>query len=370
MLQEEMREVGCTEEALFSFLSLKRQEDLGYKNILSSMCTPPHPVAARAHAMFLETNLGDPGLFPGTADLEKLLVRRLGALMHRPGAGGYATSGGTESNIQALRIAKKRKPTESPNMVVPESGHFSFQKASDILGIETRVVPLDAEFRMDIGRVDELIDGDTIALVGIAGTTEYGMIDPISHLSDLALEREVFLHVDAAFGGMVIPFLDRGISFDFQLPGVSSISIDPHKMGMSTIPAGCLLVRDPEYFSSLNVDTPYLTVKQEYTLAGTRPGASVAAAFAVLEYLGMDGMRAVVSGCMENTQRLIEGMETLGYERVVTPDVNVATFSCARAPDGWRISRTREGHMRIVCMPHVDRDVIETFLEKMSDLDA
>ena len=277
-----MREVGCSEEELFSFLSFSRAKDIGYRNILSSMCTPPHPVAVRAHELFLETNLGDPGLFPGTAALEELLIQRLGALMHHPLAGGYATSGGTESNIQALRIAKKRKPTKSPNVVIPESSHFSFQKACDILGLEMRVVPLDAEFRMDASAVDGLVDKDTIALVGIVGTTEYGVNDPIARLSEIALDRDIFFHVDAAFGGMVVPFLDRPAPFDFRLPGVDSISIDPHKMGMSTIPAGCLLVRDPECFALLNVDTPYLTVKQECTLAGTRPGASVAAAVAVL----------------------------------------------------------------------------------------
>ncbi|WP_292407616.1 MULTISPECIES: tyrosine decarboxylase MfnA [unclassified Methanoculleus] len=365
-----MREVGCPEEDLFSFLSSKRREDLGYRHILSSMCTPPHPVAARAHALFLETNLGDPGLFPGTAALEELLVRRLGALMHHPGAGGYATSGGTESNIQALRIAKKQKPVKFPNVVVPASSHFSFQKAGDILGLEIRTAPLDARFRMDMEGLDDLIDRNTVALVGIVGTTEYGMVDPVAALSDVALDRDVFLHVDAAFGGMVVPFLDRPVPFDFQLPGVDSISVDPHKMGMSTIPAGCLLVRDPDSFACLNVDTPYLTVKRECTLAGTRPGAPVAAAFAVLEYLGMDGMRAVVAGCMENARRLIEGMETLGCPRAVTPDVNVATFSCERAPAGWRVSRTRNGHMRIVCMPHVTRDVVEKFLEDMGNLNA
>ena len=365
-----MREVGCPEEDLFSFLLARRQEDLGYRNILSSMCTPPHPVAARAHALFLETNLGDPGLFPGTAALEDLLVERLGTLMHHPGAGGYATSGGTESNIQALRIAKKLKRVASPNIVVPASSHFSFTKACDILGLEMRTVPLDDEFRMDAGAVDGCIDQNTVALVGVAGTTEYGVVDPIVALSDIALDRDVFLHVDAAFGGMVVPFLDRPVPFDFRLPGVSSISVDPHKMGMSTIPAGCLLTRDPEWFACLNVDTPYLTVKRECTLAGTRPGASVAAAFAVLEYLGMDGMRAVVAGCMENTRRLIEGMETFGYPRAVTPDVNVATFSCARTPAGWRVSTTRNGHMRIICMPHVTRDVVERFLADIGDMDA
>lgn len=365
-----MRETGCPEEDLFSFLLARRQEDLGYRNILSSMCTPPHPVAARAHALFLETNLGDPGLFPGTAALEDLLVRRLGALMHHPDAGGYATSGGTESNIQALRIAKKQKPVKFPNIVVPASSHFSFTKACDILSLEMRTVPLDDAFRMDTEAVDCLVDDDTVALVGVAGTTEYGMVDPIARLSEIALDRDIFLHVDAAFGGMVVPFLDRPIPFDFRLPGVSSISIDPHKMGMSTIPAGCLLTRNPDWFACLNVDTPYLTVKRECTLAGTRPGASVAAAVAVLEYLGMDGMRAVVAGCMENTRRLIEGMEALGFPRAVSPDVNVATFSCDRTPPGWRVSTTRSGHMRTVCMPHVTRDVIERFLVDMGDIDA
>ncbi len=98
------------------------------------MCTLPHPVAVKAHCMFMETNLGDPGLFSGTASLERLLIERLGTLFHLPEAGGYATSGGTESNIQALRLAKVQQNEVSyPNIVVPESAHFSFKKASDLL---------------------------------------------------------------------------------------------------------------------------------------------------------------------------------------------------------------------------------------------
>lgn len=112
----------------------------------------------------------------------------------------------------------------------------------------------------------------------------------------------------------------------------------------------------------LNVETPYLTVKQEYTLAGTRPGAPVVGAWAVLEYLGREGMRAVVAGCMENLRRLTEGFAVFGVERAAIPDVNVATFRADSAPPGWRVSFTRRGDMRIVCMPHVTGDVIERFL--------
>ncbi|WAC04715.1 MAG: tyrosine decarboxylase MfnA [Methanoregula sp.] len=362
---------GLPEAGLFSFFAQKKGEDLDHDFILSSMCTPPHPVAVKAHCMFIETNLGDPGLFLGTVSLEKLLIERLGTLFHNPEAGGYSTSGGTESNIQALRLAKElRKETRSPNVVVPESAHFSFKKACDILSLEMRTVPLDRTMKMDAAQAAEIIDRNTICLVGVAGTTEYGLIDPIANLAAIASEQDIFFHVDAAFGGMVIPFLDHAIPFDFSLPGVTSIAVDPHKMGMGTIPCGCLLTRQPDMLNILNIDTPYLSVKQEFTLAGTRPGAPVAGALAVLDYLGVEGMRAVVAGCMKNTSRLIDGMETYGIQRAVTPELNVATFVCKDVPDRWMVSWTRRGHLRIVCMPHVHRDRIEAFLNDIGELYA
>ncbi|MBP1929532.1 tyrosine decarboxylase/aspartate 1-decarboxylase [Methanolinea mesophila] len=365
-----MRYKGRTEEDLFSFLASKKREDTCHEYILSSMCTLPHPVAVRAHTMFMETNLGDPGLFQGTSSLEHLLIRTLGELFHHPDACGYATSGGTESNIQALRIAKMTSKKTRPNVVLPESAHFSFKKACEILCMEMRCIPLDEHYRMDVQAAAEATDDQTCCLVGIAGTTEYGMVDPLTELSLLAMERDIHLHVDAAFGGMVIPFLERPLPFDFSLPGVRSIAVDPHKMGLSTIPSGCLLVRDPELVCSLSVDTPYLTVKQEFTLSGTRPGAPVVGALAVLEYLGREGMEALVRGCMKNTLRLIDGMEAYGIARVVTPDVNVATFSPAKVPPPWRISMTRRGHLRIVCMPHVHADIIEKFLKDIGETNA
>jgi len=362
---------GCSREDLFSFFSQKKSEDIDHNYILSSMCTIPHPIAVRAHCMFMETNLGDPGLFPGTASLEKLLILRLGTLFHQKEAGGYATSGGTESNIQALRLAKVlKKEVVYPNIVVPESAHFSFKKASDLLCLEMRTVPLGRDFRMDADQAAEQIDRNTVCLVGIAGTTEYGMVDPIADLAKIAEAQDVFFHVDAAFGGMVIPFLNHPVPFDFALPGVKSIAVDPHKMGMSTIPAGCLLTRDPEILNTLNIDTPYLSVKQEYTLGGTRPGAPVVGALAVLDYLGVEGMKAIVSGCMKNTRRLIAGMETFGIPQAVTPDVNVATFACRNVPEPWKVSWTRQGHLRIVCMPHVHGDRIEAFLQDIGEMYA
>ncbi|NMB78403.1 MAG: tyrosine decarboxylase MfnA [Methanomicrobiales archaeon] len=361
---------GIREEELFAFLAEKKSADIDHDYILSSMCTIPHSVAVRAHCMFMETNLGDPGLFPGTFSLEQLLVKRLGTLYGCPDAGGYATSGGTESNIQALRLARaSRSDVAEPNVIVPESAHFSFKKACDMLGLTVRPVALDLNFRMDAEMAAGLIDKNTVGMVGIAGTTEYGMVDPIARLAAIASQHDLFFHVDAAFGGLVIPFLDDPIPFDFSLPGVTTIAVDPHKMGMSTIPCGGLITRDPELLNTLNVDTPYLTVKQAYTLAGTRPGAPVVGALAVLDYLGVEGMKAVVAGCMKNTQRLIAGMETIGFARAVTPDLNVATFACPKVavPAPWRVSWTRKNHLRTVCMPHVHADRVEAFLLAMQE---
>ena len=143
-------------------------------------------------------------------------------------------------------------------------------------------------------------------------------LTPCLDLARIAVAHDIFFHVDADFGGMVIPFLKNPVPFDFSLKGVASIAVDPHKMGLSTIPAGCLLTREPDILKNLNIDTPYLSVKQEYTLAGTRPESPVVGALAVLDYLGFEGMQAVVSGCMKNTGRLIAGMETFGIPRVIT----------------------------------------------------
>ncbi len=358
---------GLPEEELFCRLQQLRDEDIPYTHILSSMCTTPHPVAVRAHTLFMETNLGDPGLFPGTVQVEDALIRSFAELYHEPAAGGCTTSGGTESNIQVLRIAKAEHPGENLNIIVPASAHFSFEKACRMMDLEMRIAPLDDRFRMEPDSTAELIDDHTCCLVAIAGTTEYGMVDPVPELGRIAESEGIHLHVDAAFGGLVLPFIKDSPPFDFSVPGVSSISVDPHKMGMSTIPAGVLMVRNEECFSNLLVQTPYLTVKQAYSLTGTRPGASVAGAYAVLAYHGQSGMEAVVNGCMENTRRLIDGMEAFGISRRVTPDVNVATFEGRKVPKPWIVSYTRNGDLRIVCMPHVTRDTIEAFLEDIGE---
>ena len=357
---------GVAEEIVLARLEEMRRKDTPPSTIFSSMCAQPHPIAVRAHNMFLPTNLGDPGLFQGTAALETDVISWFLDLFQCQDAGGCTTSGGTESNIQALTIAIQQhvllKGHMRPNIIVPASAHFSFEKAQRMLGFELRVARENAHV-VDPEHVSELIDKQTCCIVGVAGTTEYGMVDPIPDLAELAREHEIFLHVDAAFGGLVLPFLNEDApTFDFSIDGVSSICVDPHKMGMSTIPSGVLLVREKRSFDTLSVDTPYLTKKTDFHLTGTRPGAPIAATYAVLHHLGFDGMQEIVQQCMQNTFYLIEEMEAIGIMRAVTPDVNVATFHPHNVPESWIVSHTRSGDVRMILTPHITRELIDSYV--------
>ena len=388
-----MNDKGLSEEEIFSFLENAKSEDTDYDRVLSSMCTHPHKIAVEAHRLFIEANLGDFGLFAGAHSLEIEAIRMLGELLHAASVEfpseescgssvcGYLTTGGTESNIQAVRgmknlaVPEKKILGEIPNIVIPESAHFSFDKVADMMDIEVRRASLDSKFKVDIASVESLIDKNTIGLVGIAGNTEFGQVDPIEDLSKLALEHKLFLHVDAAFGGFVIPFLEKSYPFDFEVPGVTSIAIDPHKMGLSTIPSGALLFRSPSFLESLKISTPYLTTKAQFTLTGTRSGAAAAATCAVMKYLGREGYVINVQYCMKLTEKMVEEARKLGFEPLLEPIMNVVAL---KIPDpdfvreqllkkfGWNVSITRYPRsLRLVLMPHNTVQDIEEFLQDL-----
>jgi tyrosine decarboxylase/aspartate 1-decarboxylase len=371
-----MNQKGCPEKEVLSLLKNAMLKDTSYDKVLSAMCTKPHPIAVKAHMQFMASNMGDSGLFQGTKELEEKVIKIMGGMLGDGNACGYITTGGTESNIQALRTARNLGKKEHPNMIVPASAHFSFDKIADLLGIEIRKASLDTEFRVSEYSVADNIDKNTIALVGIAGSTEFGQIDPIDRLAKIAISNNLFLHIDAAFGGFVIPFLDTKYEFDFSVKGVTSITADPHKMGMSTIPAGGLLFREEECLLPLEIETPYLTIRKQHSLAGTRSGASVAGAYAVMKHLGRDGYRKIVKRCMKMTDRLVEGTRELGVEPLIEPVMNIVALDVPELDEvrkklrakGWVTSITRNPKaMRLILMPHLSDEIIELFISDLAD---
>ena len=343
-------------------------EPQSYDRVLSSMCTEPHPVAVEAAHRFLGSNPGDPASFPNIAAIEAEVVERLGVIAGHPDAAGYVASGGTEANIQALHVARNRADVKRPNVVVPSSAHVSFQKAAALLGVEYRRCALDAEGRADLAAMEARIDDQTVMVVGVAGTTEYGRVDPIPAIARIGQRDSIHVHVDAAWGGFLLPFTEH--AWDFADAPIDTLTIDPHKCGRAAIPAGGFLARSASLLDLICFEAPYLEDGRQVTLTGTRSGAGVASTAAVLRTLWPGGYQRAYEDAMENARWLASAFADRGYDVVpvelplVAVDVPEETFSRLRSA-GWRISRTATGELRIVCMPHVTRPRLERFIEAL-----
>jgi tyrosine decarboxylase/aspartate 1-decarboxylase len=266
-----------------------------------------------------------------------------------------------------------------PEVIIPESAHFSFGKICSLLRLKPVRAGLDSSYRVDPSSVERCLNKNTIAVIGTAGTAELGVIDPIDKLSKLALDHGVYLHVDAAFGGLIIPFIESAPEFDFRLAGVKSITVDPHKMGMATIPAGGILFRDRTFLEHIKTETPYLTEDFQYTFVGTRSGASVAATWAAFESLGREGFRNIVKRCIKLTEFLSLELESQGFKLVSRPTLNIVAFRCANSKllierlreRGWFVSYIpRLDCVRIVVMPHLRKQHIVAFLKDLSEIAA
>ena len=365
----------------------KLDYDYADGRILGSMCTEAHPFAKEVYCKFLDTNLGDPGLFKGTKHIEEEVVKSIGNLLSLDNAYGNIVTGGTEANIMAIRAARnharKYKGIVDGEIIISEAAHFSFKKAADMLNLRIVEAKLDDDYKMDVESLKDSISDKTVAIVAIAGTTELGLIDPIDEISKIAHENNIYFHVDAAFGGFSIPFLKEiGFDlpvFDFSLEGVCSITVDPHKMGLAPIPAGGIIFRKEEYLQVMAVDSPYLTVKTQSTIVGTRLGAASAATYAILKYFGKQGYAKMAKEMMNNTRYLKEGLEDIGYELVREPELNLLAFNhpkieaheLAEKLDelGWKVSVAKcPVAIRIVLMNHIKKSHLKELLEDLKEI--
>ncbi len=380
-----LEERGLPKGVILKELRRRLQKDFTHDSgrIMGSMCASPHRFSRQVYARFLEKNLGDPGLFPATAEIEQEAVHMLGSLLSHPKAFGHIVSGGTEANILAMWAARNLYNNDRREIVAPESVHLSFEKAADLLNLRLLKVKLDDDFRMDLEDAESKISNRTCALVAVAGTTGLGVVDPIAELSEMALSHNVTLHVDAAFGGFVLPFLNElGFNvpdFDFMLPGVCSMTSDPHKMGLASVPAGGILFRNAAMMKAVGKRVSYLAggETEQTTLLGTRPGAASLAVWALLKHMGREGYRTIIRRCMKLTLKLVKGIEDIeGLSLVTRPTLNVVGI---RSEDmsiqalahelrkrGWAIALF-PNYIRVVVMPHIKAFHIQVFLEDLNE---
>mgnify|MGYP006277206893 CR=1 FL=1 len=369
-------ETGDTREEVIKKLADFQKKDYNFSSgrVLGSMCSQPHPIAKKAYYQFLETNIGDPGLFPGTKEIEKHFLSFILKFLNAPStASGHIVSGGTEGNIAAMWIAKQL--TEKKEIILPKSAHFSFQKIASLMNMNLSTIPVTRNQTMDTSKIKKKITKETAALVGIAGTTDVGAIDPIEELSEICEEEHIFLHVDAAFGGFIIPFL-RQIGYDlpcvdFTLPGISTISLDAHKMGYAAIPLGTLVIRDKTWLEEISVKSQCISTEKQAGILGTRSGAPIAAGYAVAHHLGIKGYQELVKNVMDLTKYTLQKIKAIGLNTVTKPTLNVITVKVNHLNDivnkleehGWKVNKVEHlSGFRIVIMPQITKSIIEEFI--------
>ena len=298
-------------------------------------------VAKEAYLRFFSTNGLLPSTFPSLARFEREVIDYTAGLLHGPNATGSITSGGSESILMGVKSARDRARAvhpeiTRPRMVVPESAHPAFWKAAHYFGLELVRVPLRPDLQIDLDAYRAAIDDDTVLLVASAPSLTLGMVDPIEELAPLAAERDINFHVDSCVGGYFLPFAEKlGYPvppFDFRVPGVTTISADLHKFGYTAKGASVIMSRDPEIFrhqvfqfgGPQRPDDWYVTP----SMTGTRPGGAIAAAWAVMTYLGEEGYLRVVGATMDYLRRWWDGIEAIdGLEVMGKPAMSVFGYT-------------------------------------------
>jgi glutamate/tyrosine decarboxylase-like PLP-dependent enzyme len=298
-------------------------------------------VIKEAFASYLGENGLDPTAFPSALRMENEVVSMAANHLHGDeNVVGSFTSGGTESLICAVKAARdraraKRPEVERPEMVLPETAHASFHKAGHYLGVKPVVTRVDPQsYRADPRAMRDAITPNTILLVGSAISYAHGVVDPIRELGELALERDLLLHVDGCMGGFLLPYFARLGSpvpdFDFRVPGVTSISMDLHKYAFAAKGASVILYRDKalrKYQMYACSEWMGYTVINA-TVQSTKSAGPIAGAWAALCFIGDDGYFELARKARDATREVVAAIEANPDLRLLgRPDMNLLAFA-------------------------------------------
>jgi glutamate/tyrosine decarboxylase-like PLP-dependent enzyme len=284
-------------------------------------------------------NALDASAFPSLRQMETDVLHIAANLLGDDEARGSMSSGGSESLMLAVKAARdwarEHKPhVTKPKMIMPLTAHPALDKAGAYLNVEVVHAPfIEGTYKADVQWIADHIDDDTILLVGSAPQYPHGVIDPITDIAALALKHGILCHVDACVGGFMLPFVKKlGYdvpAWDFSTPGVTSISADLHKYGYAAKGASVVMYKTRELRKHQFVtyaDWPcglYGTA----TVAGTRAGGPIAAAWAALHFLGEEGYMRLNKASMDVARGLIEGIPKIEGLRIMgKPDCSLVAF--------------------------------------------
>lgn len=259
----------------------------------------------------------DPTTFPSIAAMERDVVAFTRRALHggaRPLGRrivGSVTSGGTESCLLAVKTARDlwraqhpERAEQRPRLVAPATAHAAFQKAARVLDVEWDPVPCEPDGSVRADEVIRRLCSDVALVVVSAPAYPSGALDPVREVSSAAAARGILCHVDACFGGFALPWWPGLPAWDFRLPGVTSISADLHKFGYAPKGVSVLLHRGRDrhrtQFFATTQWPGYPVVNP--TLLGSRSASPLAAAWAIIRYLGTAGYADLTAACIRATE--------------------------------------------------------------------
>jgi glutamate/tyrosine decarboxylase-like PLP-dependent enzyme len=335
---------GLPRDAIVADLERAREKDVRWRegrafSLAYSAGDEVAELARHAYAAYSSENALNPDAFPSLRRFQAEVVETVAGLLHGgKDAAGFMTSGGTESLLLAVRAARERGREEfgirEPEMVLPTTAHAAFEKGADYFGVRSVRVPVGPDFRADARAMAAALTPNTVLMVASAPGYPQGVIDPVAQIAEVAQVARVNCHVDACMGGMVLPFLEklgqRVPPWDFRVPGVTSISVDLHKYGYTAKGASVLVHRN----RALRRHQTFVTrnwlggLYGSSGVLGTKSGGSMAAAWAVLRFLGEDGYLRLVASARATTQRFLEAARAIPGLRVLgDPDATLVAFT-------------------------------------------
>ncbi len=386
----ELPRQGLSRAAILAQMEDARAHDVHWQqgqvfSLVFSAGDEVNELAKTAYTAFFSENGLNPTAFPSLRGFETEVVAMVGKLLGGEGrTAGNMTTGGTESILMAVLAAREwaranRPKITQPEMVLPSTAHPAFDKAAHYFDVKAVRVPVGSDFRADVEAMRRAINLDTVLVVGSAPSYPHGVVDPIAELAALARQRDILSHVDACVGGMMLPFVRRlgypVAPFDFAVPGVTSISVDLHKYGYAAKGASVILYRNAELRRRqlfATTDWPG-GIYASPTMTGTRPGGAIAAAWAVLNFLGEEGYLRLARTVMQTTVRLRDGINAIDGLRVLgQPEMSVLAIASDKdniyeigdemGVRGWHLDRQQFPPSLHLTVNYAHRDVADRFL--------